>query len=276
LRLVILGPARRLASKHIQVLSAIAAEALYFLRQLRRSASSPARCTIDPSLSICGGGFQRQWPKKIREAAAAANEAAADRSIKATLLQDIRWVFNGCPETDNDGETVLLGRAVDRISSEDLVKHLIAMEGQPWAGWNKGRGLTQDGLARLLKGFQIKSTTIRFADRPSAKGYYLDGFKDAFGRYLPRQAVTSLQANKINDLEGNQAVTKGVNVTAQNEPNTLKNNDCYGVTPEYPSLKGKGMKRTVIWARSGRIRYESRPQSLGKSPRRWSAGSPRW
>jgi hypothetical protein len=114
------------------------------------------------------------------------------------------------------------------------------MEGQPWAGWNKGRGLTQDGLARLLKGFQIKSTTIRFADRPSAKGYYLDGFKDAFGRYLPRQAVTSLQANKINDLEGNQAVTKGVNVTAQNEPNTLKNNDCYGVTPEYPRLKGEG------------------------------------
>jgi hypothetical protein len=57
---------------------------------------------------------------------------------------------------------------------------------------------------------------------------------------MPSQAVTLLQANKIDDLEGNQAVTKGVNVTAQNDHNLLKNNDCYGVTAEYPGLRGEG------------------------------------
>ena len=171
-----------------------------------------------------------RWPGRARELAASAERVVEEQSAKARLLQDVLWIFSGRPEIDERGKTVLLGRKVDRVSSDNLVKHLKEIDGQPWAEWNRGRGLTPDSLARLLKGFKIKPTTVRFPDRPVAKGYHFEDFRDAFSRYLPNQAVTTVTANKINDLAGIQAVTNPSDVTAQKSEKKNEINDVTAVT----------------------------------------------
>jgi hypothetical protein len=95
------------------------------------------------------------WPKRVREIAAAADKATAERSVSVLLLQDIRWIFDGRPATDNDGGIVLRGIKSDRISSADLVSQLVSIEGRPWAEWKGGREITQNGLARVLAKFEI-------------------------------------------------------------------------------------------------------------------------
>src|SRR5262249_47402616 len=82
---------------------------------------------------IAGG----PWRKRVRELAAAADKATAEQSVSVLLLQDIRWIFDGRPETDNDGGIVQGGIKSDRISSADLVSQLVAIEGRPWAEWNR-------------------------------------------------------------------------------------------------------------------------------------------
>ena len=70
--------------------------------------------------------------------------------------------------------------------SQKLVDHLVGLEGRPWADCGRnGKALTQNGLARMLSKFEIKSSgTIRIDDK-TGKGYELTAFKDAFERYLP-------------------------------------------------------------------------------------------
>ena len=89
------------------------------------------------------------------------------------LLRDIRAVFEG--------------RDVDRISSEDLVSSLVAMEERPWAEMNAGRPLSKNTLARRLAPFQIHPDSVRFGDA-TRKGYFLADFVDAFARWLPPEA----------------------------------------------------------------------------------------
>ena len=85
------------------------------------------------------------WPARAREAA----ETLAPREIESTgpmLLADMRVVFD---EKDTD-----------RLSSNDACKALNEIEGRPWADW-KGKGLTPNQLARLLKPFSVRSDNVR-------------------------------------------------------------------------------------------------------------------
>ena len=77
------------------------------------------------------------WPKRVREIAAAADKASVEQSISIRLLRDIRWIFDGRPETDDDGKTIFGGPVLDRISSAELVIQLAAIEGRPWAEWGR-------------------------------------------------------------------------------------------------------------------------------------------
>jgi hypothetical protein len=85
------------------------------------------------------------------------------------LLGDIRAVF----ETGTE----------DKISSADLIDKLKEIETSPWADWGKGKGLTPNGLSRLLKPFEIRPRNIR-TDGKVPKGYLRESFEDAFCRYL--------------------------------------------------------------------------------------------
>jgi putative DNA primase/helicase len=102
------------------------------------------------------------WPECARLACTAAVAGAEDESVKALLLADIRVIF--------------AEKGADHLSSADLVEALVALEGHPWAEW-KGKAITQNGLARLLKPFGIS---------PVKRTYELFQFDDAFERYLPQ------------------------------------------------------------------------------------------
>jgi hypothetical protein len=73
----------------------------------------------------------------------------------------------------------------DKISSADLIEKLKQVETSPWADWSKGKGLTVNGLSKLLKPFGIGPRQVRLEDR-TLKGYARELFTDAWGRYLPR------------------------------------------------------------------------------------------
>src|SRR5262249_54579898 len=139
---------------------------------------------------VAGG----HWPKSVREIAAAAGRASIEQSVTILLLQDIRWIFDGCPEPEN-GRTVPRATTLDRISSADLVTQLVAIEGRPWAEWKAGKPITQNGLARKLGKFEIQPGTIRLHTGQTAKGYYRSAFEDAFSYYLASQTVRSAEWN---------------------------------------------------------------------------------
>jgi hypothetical protein len=115
-----------------------------------------------------------EWPARARRAVQCAAESATSdsESVRVLLLIDIRAIF--------------ADRHIDRLSSSGLVFALTAIEGRPWAEWNRGKGLTTNGLARLLAPFGIAPATIRMdgADKATLKGYQLVQFADAFARYL--------------------------------------------------------------------------------------------
>jgi hypothetical protein len=120
----------------------------------------------------------------------------------------------------------------------------------PWCDWNRGKGLTQNGLARLLKPFPIKSKTIRIGE-DIRKGYELSSFEDAFKRYIPlnppESNVTALQANYINGLDKKQNVTNNDSVTDEKQHNQLKLNDCYVVTDENGDTERDINKDVPLW-----------------------------
>jgi hypothetical protein len=122
------------------------------------------------------------WPVRARGVAIKLSaEGAADQdSMRTMLLADVRTAFQT--------------KRTDRLSSDDLVGHLWTLEERPWPELNKGKPITKNGLARLLRPFGISSGTIRLAGERTAKGYYLSAFDDAFARYLTPQNVTTSQA----------------------------------------------------------------------------------
>ena len=69
------------------------------------------------------------------------------------------------------------------MSSEDLVTHLVGLEGSPWPEWRDGKPITKMGVARLLKRFEIRPQQTRFGD-DTRKGYKLSDFDDPLARYL--------------------------------------------------------------------------------------------
>jgi hypothetical protein len=118
------------------------------------------------------------WPARARSVAVKlSTEGAADQdSVRTMLLADIRAAFQL--------------KGTDRLSSDGLVAHLISLDERPWPELSKGKPITKNGLARLLRPFGISSGTIRVAAEGTVKGYYLSTFADAFARYLPSESVT--------------------------------------------------------------------------------------
>jgi hypothetical protein len=117
------------------------------------------------------------WPDRARKAAMQSHIEAEDddASRLELLLGDIRDVFTE--------------KELAEISSADLVKSLVAIEGRPWAELGKSRKpLTQNRLARLLKPLPVIPENIRAGDK-IPKGYVLKRFEEAFARYCPLRGL---------------------------------------------------------------------------------------
>jgi len=113
------------------------------------------------------------WPVAAREALVGlcADAEANDESRGARLLSDIKGIFTE--------------QKTDRLASERLAELLAAIETSPWAECSRGKPVTKQKLARLLRPFEIRPGTVRFNESDTAKGYYLSQFEEAFSLYLP-------------------------------------------------------------------------------------------
>jgi putative DNA primase/helicase len=114
-----------------------------------------------------------KWPERARKVAADLAGETDDDSRRTQLLVDIRTAFDE--------------QKADQLSSEALVAYLVALEDRPWAEWSKGRPLSKNQLARLLKPLRVSSGTIWFPAGHTARGYKRSAFDDAFARYTPSQ-----------------------------------------------------------------------------------------
>jgi hypothetical protein len=112
-----------------------------------------------------------EWPKRVRDAAAALvpkDDDAEEELIQ--LLTDIDSIFA------TEGE--------DQLPSAVLTNALVELEGRGWAEYGKNeKPLTQNRLAALLRPLKIAPINIRDGKRVP-KGYRLSQFADAFRRYL--------------------------------------------------------------------------------------------
>ena len=116
------------------------------------------------------------WPERARKASVAFAAEYTDESRRVQLLADIA--------------DALETKKVDRLSSDALTAHLVELEDRPWAEWSKGRPLSKNQLARLMKPFGVSPGSIRLDDGSTPKGYYLSALADAFARYLPEHPLS--------------------------------------------------------------------------------------
>jgi putative DNA primase/helicase len=112
------------------------------------------------------------WPTRARDAASLLSGEGHDSAVNVELLADIRRAFG---EQDTE------------IRSADLVARLTADPERPWASWKKGKALTQNQLARLLRPFGIASEDVRPLGQSHGKGYRRVRFEESWEAYLPGQ-----------------------------------------------------------------------------------------
>jgi hypothetical protein len=116
------------------------------------------------------------WSSEARAKASQAVAEDAEDGIGEMLLADVQLAFDTLK--------------TDRLKSEQLVGHLIQLEGRPWADYRRGLGISKNWLARTLDTFGIKPEPepLNFTDG-RARGYLRSRFDDAFARYLPQRSV---------------------------------------------------------------------------------------
>jgi len=170
----------------------------------------------EPLLAIAdaAGG---QWAETARLALVelCAEAQALDDSIGKQLLSDIWDIFES--------------RAVDRLTSAELVAALTEIETSPWSEWSHGKPLTATRLARLLRRYDIAPRSIRTGDK-TPKGYMREDFRDDFLRYLRISATGKPQS----------ATTQQVNTDAGSGGFSSRNTEAAVPGSEREILNGNG------------------------------------
>lgn len=138
-------------------------------------------------LIVIGDAAGDPWSTRIRAAAVELNNLRTQRdpSLGVQLLRDCRRVFT---EADTD-----------RMSTEDLVAALVALEESPW-GDLRGKPLDARGLARRVQKYDVRPRQHRFGD-DTRKGYLREDFYDAWARYLPPEpGATTATPEPVSDV----------------------------------------------------------------------------
>jgi hypothetical protein len=66
--------------------------------------------------------------------------------------------------------------------TEALIRELVARTEEPWATYTRGKAITAEALAGLLRNYEIKP---ELNVQRTIRGYFYARFKDAWARYLP-------------------------------------------------------------------------------------------
>jgi hypothetical protein len=172
--------------------------------------------------AVAGG----DWPRRVRKAALGPASAAEDEAYGIQLLTDIRDIFAERGLGDNDG-----------MPSADLVAALIALPERSWGECNRGKAITQSGLAKRLSPFGIRTRDVHTGygreGTRSFKGYAFKTLKEVFARYIPGFSTAQPRnGNLNNDLDGksNRATANGC--ADGNSPNSLDLNELLGCADE--------------------------------------------
>lgn len=178
-----------------------------------------AECLV--AIADLAGG---SWPALARTSLVSLCVEAQDNddSIGVRLLSDVRDIFEA--------------KAVDRIASMELAKALAEIETSPWSEWSKGKPITPNKVAKLLKPYDIHPHPVR-DEEEVFKGYKRVDFADAWSRYLPSPGlatVTAVTSFISKDLEPKQTVTQSAFVTAPKPNNPCEINNVTDVTVPKP------------------------------------------
>jgi hypothetical protein len=163
------------------------------------------------------------WPERARKAALELSVGAGDLDTGERLLADLKAIFDA--------------HGLPALFSETLVEELNEIEDAPWAELSRGRPLTKNKLARLLKAFGIvPKGTVRI-DVKTSKGYERTAFDNAWRRYLPLsplegavQTDTTTQVSKTAAHNDFQNVTSQLDVTFANPLKAAVSKGCDDVT----------------------------------------------
>ncbi|MEP9318177.1 DUF3631 domain-containing protein [Pseudomonas sp. LABIM340] len=176
------------------------------------------------------------WPKSARTAAIALHGLEGDApSVGVELLGDVKAAFDAKKAT--------------KLFSAELLEYLIADEEAPWSTWNRGKAMSPRQLSAKLADFGVKSGTVRVGIM-TKKGYSLEQFRDAFGRYLspstPITSVTSAQASNGAAYSQSESVTQPPSVTDKKQLKATAGAGCDDVTDKTPpARKGAGKAKAT-------------------------------
>jgi putative DNA primase/helicase len=122
------------------------------------------------------------WPRTVH-AAALAHVGVSDES-EAGLLEDVYNIF------------VAQDPVPEAMSSADLITALVAMPDRDWHQCNRGKPITQNGMARRLKDFKIYPglchTGRGRVERKTFKGYTFSAIENAYAPYRRESTVPTV------------------------------------------------------------------------------------
>ena len=262
-----------------------------------------AKDVWEPLLTIAeaAGG---EWPERARKAgrALAGETVEEEDDFGVQLLGDIRGLFCAAFLMDHQvhknlpaGEVLALakaeakdkakkeGRPDDglRLTSSSIVQKLFELEDGPYRTVGQSqKPLTQNTLARALKGFKICPGTIRLPDDTTSRGYYLHAFEDAFARYLSEPAETLSSSNTLKSSDSNRHAdtnleepgvsesfatdTKDERVGSKTPETASNSGDCVGVSVSNAENEGVERKGTGNGAKAPTTRKKRAPQPKPK------------
>lgn len=146
------------------------------------------------------------WLEHAAAAATGLTQKARTREreedIVERLLSDIRSLAQDA-------------RFGERVSMVELCRLLTRLADAPWTQFSNGRPLTTHQLGKLLRDFDVEPKTLRFGAAAIAKGYTQEQFCEAYERYLPPLAVTSVTSSEPLEKPGFEAELHPAPVTTQ-------------------------------------------------------------
>jgi hypothetical protein len=117
-----------------------------------------------------------------------------------------------------------------------LLEELAADDERPWAEYRDGKTINAHGVGRLLRGYHVKPTLLRFGGRDTApaRGYRRADFESTWERYLPTpvqapQSVTPLHDEPSEHEPARSANPTGNGVTVQSVRTDGQQSDLPGV-----------------------------------------------
>jgi putative DNA primase/helicase len=111
----------------------------------------------------------------------------------------------------------------ERFTSQALCDQLTLMEERPWSDFRRGKPISPNQLARLLRDFSVHSRSIRF-ESGVQRGYERADFVEAFERYLatalPSKCNTATTLSHSDESKLSQSATDLPCSTSENAGNS--------------------------------------------------------